>query len=214
MTTQRLRSDKSTAVQILDVAERLVQRRGFNAFSYADVAAELAMTKAALHYHFANKAELGEALITRYASRFSEALARIDRESPDGWSKLEAYVDLYREVLSQERMCLCGMLAADYPTLPPPMRATVVRFFDDNEEWLARILEEGVRDRTVRFAGSSREAARMIVDVLEGAMLIARPYGDMARFQATAARLLADFAPRKSARSAAPAGRVRRQQPS
>ena len=48
-----------TADRILDSAERLVQVRGFNAFSYADVARELGITKASLHYHFAGKAELG-----------------------------------------------------------------------------------------------------------------------------------------------------------
>ena len=57
------------------MAERLVQVRGFNGFSYADVAAELKITKAALHYHFVGKAELGEALVARYATRFAEALA-------------------------------------------------------------------------------------------------------------------------------------------
>ena len=49
-------AEEDTATQILDVAERLVQVRGFNGFSYADVAAELNITKAALHYHFAGKA--------------------------------------------------------------------------------------------------------------------------------------------------------------
>ena len=34
------------AARILDIGERLVQVRGFNGFSYADVAAELDMTKA------------------------------------------------------------------------------------------------------------------------------------------------------------------------
>ena len=47
---------------------RLVQVTGFNGFSYADIAAELQLTKAALHYHFAGKAELGEALLARYAA--------------------------------------------------------------------------------------------------------------------------------------------------
>lgn len=66
---KRRQSDEGdTASQILDVAERLVQSRGFNAFSYADVAAELHVSKAALHYHFAGKAELGEALLTRYTA--------------------------------------------------------------------------------------------------------------------------------------------------
>ena len=68
----------NTATRILDVAERLVQTRGFNGFSYADIAAELGITKASLHYHFAGKAELGEALIVRYGERFADALAAID----------------------------------------------------------------------------------------------------------------------------------------
>ena len=64
-----------TRTEILDAAERLVQQRGFNAFSYADIARELGVTKASLHYHFAGKAELGRALIERYTERFGEALA-------------------------------------------------------------------------------------------------------------------------------------------
>ena len=63
-----------TASRILDVAERLVQTRGFNGFSYADIAAELKISKPSLHYHFPSKAALGEALIGRYAARFTEAL--------------------------------------------------------------------------------------------------------------------------------------------
>ena len=54
------RRDGRTAERILDVSERLIQVRGFNAFSYADVAAELDVTKASLHYHFPRKGELGE----------------------------------------------------------------------------------------------------------------------------------------------------------
>src|SRR2546425_1165151 len=63
-----------TAQRILDVAERLVQTQGFNGFSYADIAAELGITKASLHYHFATKAALGSALITRYGAEFGRAL--------------------------------------------------------------------------------------------------------------------------------------------
>ena len=35
----------------------------------------------------------------------------------------------------------------------------------------------------------------MIVGALEGAMLVARPYGGVDRFKAAAARLVAEFAP-------------------
>jgi TetR/AcrR family transcriptional repressor of nem operon len=43
-------------------------------------------------------------------------------------------------------MCLCGRLAADYDILPKPMRNAVIRFFDDNEARLARVLEQGAAD--------------------------------------------------------------------
>jgi TetR/AcrR family transcriptional repressor of nem operon len=189
----RARQDRETdtAAGILDVAERLVQVRGFNGFSYADVASELGVTTAALHYHFAGKAELGEALIRRYAARFAAALAEIDARGTDAPAKLDAYASLYLDVLRDERMCLCGMLAADYQTLPQPMRDAVVRFFDDNEAWLGRVLQQGQAAGTLRVTGSAEEAAQTIVGGLEGAMLVARPYGSTARFEAAASRLLA-----------------------
>ncbi len=177
--------EDGTRSRILDVAEQLVQTRGFNGFSYADIAEELGITKAALHYHFASKAALGQALIERYAARFAASLAAIDEREADVRAKLEAYVDLYGDVLRAERMCLCGMLAAEFRTLPEPMREAVSRFFDDNEGWLQGILERGRADGTLRFSGPPREVARTIVSGLEGAMLVARPHHDVRRFQAS-----------------------------
>jgi TetR/AcrR family transcriptional repressor of nem operon len=182
-----------TASQVLDVAERLVQINGFNGFSYADVAAELSLTKAALHYHYSGKAALGEALITRYAERFAESLAQIDATSLTAPEKLESYVGLYAAVLQEHRMCLCGMLAAEYHTLPQPMQEAVVRFFDANETWVARVLKAGVEERLLAFTGSAEDTARMIISTLEGAMLVARPYDDVARFDAAADQLLASL---------------------
>jgi TetR/AcrR family transcriptional regulator, transcriptional repressor for nem operon len=184
----------STAAQILDAAERLVQERGFNGFSYADIASELGVTKAALHYHFATKSDLGDALIERYAERFFAALAAVDDDQPDAVEKLRAYAKLYADVFRDDRMCLCGMLAADYATLPDPMRERVVRFFDDNEVWLSRVLEEGRAKGTVRFEGSARPVARTLIGGLEGAMLVARPYHDLKRFRDAADLLIGGLA--------------------
>lgn len=171
-----------------------VSCRGFNGFSYADVAAELNITKASLHYHFAGKAALGDALIARYAARFADALAAIDTDVTGARAKLDAYTSLYLDVLEGERMCLCGILAAEYQTLPEPMRNAVIRFFDENEAWLRGVLEQGQDEGSLHFSGPAGEAARMIVSALEGAMLVARPYGDVTRFQEAARRLLAGLA--------------------
>ena len=136
MAAGRGRDEAGTAARILDVAEQLVQVRGFNGFSYADIAAELQITKAALHYHFASKAALGEALIARYAGRFMGALASPGAADGTARAKLDAYAGLYLQVLRNRKMCLCGMLAAEYQTLPQPMQDAVIRFFDQNESWL------------------------------------------------------------------------------
>jgi TetR/AcrR family transcriptional repressor of nem operon len=189
------RDKGDTATKILDAAERLVQVRGFNGFSYADVAAELKITKAALHYHFAGKAELGEALIARYAARFAEALEAVVSQVKDAPSRLDAYADLYLDVLRKKRMCLCGMLAAEYQTLPRPMRDAVVRFLDDNEVWLTTVLEQGLQEQSLQFEGPPRDVARMIISSLEGAMLVARPFGDISRFQAVAHNVLVGLKP-------------------
>jgi TetR/AcrR family transcriptional regulator, transcriptional repressor for nem operon len=188
------RRNGDTAQRILDVAEHLVQVRGFNAFSYADVAAELNITKASLHYHYPGKAELGEALIARYAERFAERLAAIDDEAADARAKLDAYASLYADVLRGRRMCLCGMLAAEYQTLPKKLRQAVVAFFDVNEAWLERVLEQGRTEGDLRFEATARDTARMIISGLEGAMLVARPYSDPERFKTAATTLLTNVA--------------------
>ncbi len=182
-----------TAERALDVAERLVQMRGFNGMSYADVATELGVTKAALHYHFASKSELGEALIDRYTARFGSALDDIDQRLNNAPSKIAAYAAIYVDVLRQQRMCLCGMLAAEYQTLPAPMQPAVVRFFDLNESWLEGVLDQGRQDGTLHHHGSARNAAQVVISTLEGAMLVARMHDDPARLEAAADQLLAEL---------------------
>lgn len=190
----RATTQRDTPSAILDAAERFVQQRGFNAFSYADVATELGVTKASLHYHFASKAELGEALIARYAQRFSAVLAGIDASDEPASAKLDAYVAVYADVLQGQRMCLCGMLAAEYQTLPQRMQETVLRFFDENERWLVHVLESGRREGSLAFDQPVSDVARQIVSALEGAMLVARPFGDVKRFETAASGLLKSLA--------------------
>jgi TetR/AcrR family transcriptional repressor of nem operon len=189
----RPRAEQDTAQRILDIATHLVQTRGFNGFSYADIAAQLKVTKASLHYHFPSKAELGRRLIERYESNFVDALAAIDREASDEFDKLRRYAHIYALVLGDRRMCLCGMLAAEHGTLPEPMRQVLQHFFDANERWLAGVLERGRTRGTLRFAGAPREVASMLVGALEGAMMLARSYDDPRRFARSADRMLAEF---------------------
>lgn len=179
-----------TAARILDVAETLVQVRGFNAFSYADVAKAVGIQKASLHHHFATKTDLGVALVVRYRQAFLQALQSIEDSTEDGFVRLEKYAELYGKVLRDGRMCMCGMLASDVATLPTPMRGRIAEFFAENEEWLSRVLSQGKKRGDLAFDGSALSMAALIVSSLEGAMLVARGSGDLQHFEHVVERLL------------------------
>ena len=191
----RTARENPAAERILDIAERLAQTRGFNGFSYADIAEKLAVTKASLHYHFPSKSELGRALIVRYQVAFGRALEAIDVESGTAAEKLKRYIALYDGVLRDDRMCLCGMFAAEYATLPKPMQQELRRFFDASEVWLARVMADGQRAGDFALWDSPDERARVFLGALEGAMLVARSYRDDRRFRLAAEHLLADLQP-------------------
>jgi TetR/AcrR family transcriptional repressor of nem operon len=195
-----------TSQRILNVAEHLVQTRGFNGFSYADIAAEVGLTKATLHYHFPTKAELGRRLIERYAAAFAGALHKIDTAAAGAPARLRAYVKLYADVLAENRMCLCGMAAAEYGTLPAPMQKALQMFFAANEVWLTRLLDQGQNEGYLCLRAPPREEAGMMMSALEGAMLVARAMGDPIRFERAAASLLAQL---EQSGAAAPAHSLR-----
>ena len=189
-----VRKRHDTRARILDVAENLVQTRGFNGFSYADVATQVGVTTASLHYHFPGKNRLGEELIVRWTGRHLRALAAIETEHPTAPARLTAYADLYLGVSRGNRLGLCCMLAAEHQTLPPSMRELVATFLTANQDWLQRVLDAGRADSTLAFEGPAREAALVILAGLLGASLIARPNGDADCFRTVARNLLAAVA--------------------
>jgi TetR/AcrR family transcriptional regulator, transcriptional repressor for nem operon len=193
MASKKQRANGDTSSRILDVAERLAQSRGFNGFSYADIAEALDVTKASLHYHFPSKADLGRCLIERYEKTFLAALKAIGEAGAAPREQLKRYARIYADVLRENRMCLCGMLASDYATLPKAMREEVTHFFDENERWLAAVLEQGRKGRSLEFKGPAVDLARVIVGSLEGAMMLARSYGDASRFDSASERLIASL---------------------
>ncbi len=185
----------STADLILDAAERRAQSFGFNGFSYADIADELKVTTATIHYHFSAKSDLGADLLQRYSRRFAEALAEIGGRECSAAAQLGAYAQLYEDVLREGRLCLCGILAAEYETLPAQMREQIVAFFASNEAWLAKVVRVGRERGELQFAGEPRDRAMAILCGLEGALLVARAYGGVERFRAAAEIVLAGAAP-------------------
>jgi TetR/AcrR family transcriptional repressor of nem operon len=181
----------ATADRILDVAETLVQTRGYEAFSYADIAGELSIRKASIHYHFRSKGELTRAVTARYRAAFSEKLSVLEGEYADPTRRLMRYLRLFQDALREgDHMCLCGMLASSQGTLPVGVQAEVNGFFADQTAWLGRILRDGRQAGEFRFEGKPEATAEALLAGLEGAMLVARVRRDVAHFARIALRLV------------------------
>ena len=118
-----------TATRILDCAQARIQRRGYNAVSYGDLAEELDLTTAAIHYHFPSKADLVQTLVRRYRRHNAETRATIGEEGDTLRARLDRYIALFADVIDGGGLCLCGVLAADGPALPTEVRREVRQFF-------------------------------------------------------------------------------------
>lgn len=180
-----------TRDDILDVAQRLLQTRGYNGFSYKDVAGTVGIRSASLHHHFPVKADLGVALVVRYRRRFSEELDAIARTTANARERLDNIAALFRRTLDlDDSLCLCGMLGAELATLPEPVKIEVDGFFRENEAWLAAVFANGRETGCLGFAGAPEEQAVLFLAALQGAMIVARGTRDRHCFDIAVAALL------------------------
>lgn len=181
----------NTYEQILNAALRIMQIYGYNAFSYADISEQVGVRKASIHYHFPLKSDLGKMVVVRYRETFRKKLDQIDWETDNPSRKLEQYIKLYLDVLqNSQKVCLCGMLGAEVETLPEEIREEVKGFFAENEAWLKKVLVQVNEVQEIGLDGFDEVEAQLLLTALEGAMLMARLYGDVTRFYSIVQRLL------------------------
>jgi TetR/AcrR family transcriptional repressor of nem operon len=180
----------ATADLILDVAQELLQTRGYNGISYQDIAEQVGIRKASIHHHFATKAELGVKLLCRYRRQWQAFLAGVDESTAGPWEKFDQYLDPFRATArTGDRACLCGILGAEFAALAPELQQEVQGFFRDNETWLAALLSNGRRSRQFRFQGDAASEAAVIFACLEGSLIVARAARNPLQFDAVIVQL-------------------------
>jgi len=161
------------ALDILNSARMLMMDRGFNGFSFRDVAADVGIKSASIHYHYATKADLAAATARAYRRAFSDVTTQIDTGSAT--EKLRAYGALFVTTLREQgQVCLGGMLAADVASLPDQVRTEVAQFFVDQADWVENVVREGQDNAQLRTDLDPAVFAKMFVSSLEGAMIVSR----------------------------------------
>lgn len=183
----------NTASRIIETAQELIQTRGYNAFSYADIAKQLQISTASLHYHFPTKADLCLRLVKQQRQNLAVLFGDIDHSCSGAAGRLRRYADIYSTLMEAGCHSLWGMLAAEIDTLPSTVTEEVRLLFSDSERWLSVVLADGRESRVLNFMGTPQELARFVVGAFEGAILLARVHGNAALLKTTTDRLFGDI---------------------
>lgn len=184
-----------TRETLVDLAENAMRTRGYGGFSYADIARDAGIRKASIHHHFPTKADLGLAVLDRYADRVSRRLASIQQQSRLGGQALAALIDFYREAAQSGRsMCLCAALAGDSELVCEEVRDMLARANAMVAQWIEQILLKGRRDMSIAVSGDPAVEAVAILAQLQGAQLLARAGGNIALFDSAVSTLTARVA--------------------
>jgi TetR/AcrR family transcriptional regulator, transcriptional repressor for nem operon len=174
------------AAEIAACARALIATRGYNGFSYADIADAVGITKASIHHHFPSKAELVRSVLVAYRADARAGLAALADEIPDPAARLRAWIHFWQDCLRERTLpfCVCAMLATEMPTIPAEVGAEVRGHFDDLSQWLAQVLADGVRAGRFALRGRPPAEALALMASIHGAMVSARAYDDAAVFAA------------------------------
>lgn len=160
-----------THTRILDLAEEFTQTRGFNNFSYLDLAAEIGVKNSSIHYHFKAKKDLALALVERIRETHGEACQDFNHRFETPQERLGALIEHFKGYIQNGKICMCGMMAAEFETVSPEVRKALAFYFRDMRTWLAdqftQMNEPNPEDRALQFLSG-----------LEGSVLLARLEAD------------------------------------
>ncbi|WP_425081912.1 TetR/AcrR family transcriptional regulator [Ruegeria arenilitoris] len=174
-----------TKTALLDVAEHAARARGFDGFSYADLADAVGIRKASIHYHFPTKAALSAALMDRYHSTFEAECRKAEAAHDTASQRLLALIGLYRNALNDGKtLCLCVSLISSLESLSDEVIEKIKAFRAMVIKQIEAIFELGLQDKSITGVTNPAAEARATLAVLEGGLLTARAEQDVQAFDA------------------------------
>ncbi|MEZ2347249.1 TetR/AcrR family transcriptional regulator [Terriglobus sp. RCC_193] len=174
-----------TADRILSSARQLMTERGYSAFSYADIADAIGITKASIHFHYATKAALAVAVLRAHRQGLVQSMETLDTNFPNPAQRLQTYVKYWEGCIRDRSIsfCVAALLAAELPSLPDKVQAEVRLHFQDLAAWIQRTMVAGAQHGSIRLESSIESEAQLFMATVHGAMLSARVSGNCEVFQ-------------------------------
>ena len=164
-----------TRTAILDLGEKLIRTKGYHAFSYKDIAGELNIKNAAVHYHFPTKTDLGVAVLERAVKTIEDSSVQWSQLPED--QQFKKFLHTYFESNARGTVCLMGALSAASVELPEEMRLKLKEMGDTILAWLSNCLADGKRKKIFAFEERPDIKATMLVSNMLASLLFSRGLG-------------------------------------
>jgi len=162
----------STRSDIVAVSDTLIREKGYNAFSYADLAKTLGIRNASIHYYFPTKTDLAIAVIDRQLEKLNELISSVTDSDP--LTQLEAYLSIYTHTREEGSVCIVGSLASDLYSIDERISNHLRTLVDEILLWVAGILERGQDSGVFHFTGSPRSRALLVVTNMLASLQLVR----------------------------------------
>ena len=187
--------NKDTRQRIVEAAMELFWLKGYGSTSVADILSRSQVNSGSLYYFFPGKQDVLVAVLEAYRDGIGRMLlepawAGVD----DPVERVFALLALYRRALVETECtygCPIGSLALELHEPDPPVRELMAANFS---AWVEAV-EGQLRSAADRFpAGIDfRALAELVLNVMEGGVMQARTFRDVAHFDRAIAQLRAHF---------------------
>src|SRR5690606_27512906 len=161
-----------TRTEIIKLGDSLIRKKGYNAFSFADISKQLNIKNASVHYHFPAKSDLGVAVIEQQTEGLKYIIEKYKNKTPI--EKLDKFLSIYTHIKSENKVCLVGSLATDLNTLDKNIKETLKTFTSLMLDWVTNFLEEGRKNKICQFDELPRTKAIMIIGSIMAVIQISR----------------------------------------
>lgn len=133
---------EASRAKILDVAQKLFARRGFEGVSIREIAQALGMTTASLYYHFPSKEEIFVAVHGRSLEAVQREVMDAIAGLKDPWDRLEAAAAAHSRNFASSERTGASIAAEYYEGSLAPFRKIMVPQRDAYERLIALLIAD------------------------------------------------------------------------
>ncbi|NPA81856.1 MAG: TetR/AcrR family transcriptional regulator [Epsilonproteobacteria bacterium] len=136
--------------KILKIAAKYFAKHGFDSTSLDHIAKEAKITKAAIYYHFKDKASLYEEVLNKRLKILNIFLQEELKNKKDPKERLKTYIITFGEFLN-ENGCFAAILAHEFADNGKNMPKSSVKLLSNTLGTVTSILNEGIKQKEFKM---------------------------------------------------------------